>query len=89
MQQATNTRTGSSTIAELINERYMHGVADSVGTVEYGPGHYIFEQVAGGWYSLRTDSDGFTYLDSYPTATHWAAAQLAVENAYGDDDYQL
>ena len=51
--------TESDIIAEL-DLAYMEGYADeTVGTVQYGSGHYIFHEIDGRYFVMHTNSQGF------------------------------
>ena len=51
--------TEADIIAEL-EDIYLEGFPDeTVGTVQYGSGHYVFHELDGRYFVLHTDSQGF------------------------------
>ena len=77
--------TEADIIAEL-DLAYMEGYADeTVGTVEYGSGHYVFHEVDGRYFLLHTDSQGFK-TGFEMTRREWADAMSEAIKEYSELD---
>ena len=77
--------TESDIIAEL-DLAYMEGYADeTVGTVEYGSGHYIFHEIDGRYFVLHTDSQGFK-MGFELKRREWADAMSEAIKEYSELD---
>lgn len=69
----------------IVHDAYMNGYAEeTIGTTQYGSGHYVFEEVNGKFYALQTISTGATYLIEYENKAQWDVAQLAVLAEYAE-----
>ena len=77
--------TEADIIAEL-DLAYMEGYADeTVGTVEYGSGHYIFHELDGRYFVLHTDSQGFK-IGFELKRSEWADAMSEAIKEYSELD---
>lgn len=69
----------------IVHEAYMNGWAEeTIGTTQYGSGHYIFEEVNEKFYALQTISTGATYLMEFDSKGEWENAQVLVRSEYDD-----
>lgn len=81
-----------TTEADIIKEldrAYLEGYADeTVGTVQYGSGHYIFHEVDGRYFVLHTDSQGFK-LGFELKKSEWEDAKREAIDEYAEMDSDL
>lgn len=81
--------TTEADIIAALDLAYMEGYAtETVGTVQYGSGHYIFHEVDGRYFVLHTDSQGFK-LGFELEKSEWDDAKREAIDEYAAMDSDL
>lgn len=81
--------TTEADIIEELDRAYMEGYADeTVGTVQYGSGHYVFHELDGRYFVMHTNSQGFK-IGFELKKSEWEDAMREATNEYAELESDL